>query len=354
MASGTPAPRERAAHHLRRQAELTASPLYRGLLTAAVLDVELGGPCWAALDGHEGDPIESALALRLLGGVHRLVLEGKAPDLAAFYPSVGGDPEAGDGDPWPAFATTVADNLAAVHESLDRPVQTNEVGRAAALVCGFLAVAGRWGLPLRMRELGASAGLNLRWDHFRYEHGGNGWGDGRAAVRFTDVYEGEGASPFGVDAVVADRRGCDRAPLDATTDEGRLTLMSYVWPDQPERFKLLEDAIAVAREVPAHVDEADAVEWASAQLEHAEPGTATIVFHSIFIQYLPPADRAALLGVIVAAGRRASDDAPLAWVRMEPEGLEHAAIRVTQYPGGDETVVAEAGYHGRPVRFTAG
>ena len=128
--------------------------------------------------------------------------------------------------------------------------------------------------------------------------------------------------------------------------------MSYVWPDQPERFKLLEDAIAVARRVPAPVDEADAVAWASAQLEHAEPGTATVVFHSIFIQYLPPADRAALQGVIVAAGRRASPDAPLAWVRMEPAG-DRAEVRVTHFPGGDEMVVAEAGFHGRPVRFAA-
>src|SRR4029077_11331664 len=76
---GTPEARDRAATHLRHQAQLTASSLYPRLLFAAADDADAGGPCWAALEGHERDPFSSALALRLLGGVHRLVLEGSAP-----------------------------------------------------------------------------------------------------------------------------------------------------------------------------------------------------------------------------------------------------------------------------------
>lgn len=346
MAAGTPEAREQAASHLTRQAQLTASPLYAGILRAAAEDAAAGGPCFDVLQGHERDPFSTALGLKLLGGVHRIVLEGKAPELAAYYPSAGGDP--GHGDPFPAFLTTVMAHMAVLRASLDLGVQTNEVGRAAALLPGFLAVADRWGWPLRIRELGSSAGLNLRWDHFRYERNGRGWGDPSSPVRFgDDVYETD--APFDISATVVDRRGCDRAPVDATTDEGRMRLMSYVWPDQPERFHLLEHAIDIARRVPAEVDEADAVEWASAQLEHAEPGTSTVIFHSIFIQYLKPADRAALEGLIVAAGRRATEDAPLAYLHMEP-GAALAQVLLTQWPGGDQQLVAEAGYHGRPVR----
>lgn len=346
MAEGTPEARERAAQHLRRQAQLTASPLYADLLTEAAGDAEAGGPCWTVLQGHERDPFSTALALKFLGGVHRIVLEGRAPELAAFYPSMGGDPS--KGDPFPAFLATVMGNTSELRQSLSYGVQTNEVGRAAALLPGFLAVSERWGLPLRIRELGSSAGLNLRWDHFRYERNGHGWGDPSSPVKFgDDVYENDG--PFGISATVVDRRGCDQAPLDATTDEGRMRLMAYVWPDQPERFHLLEHAIDIARQVPAEVDEADAVEWASHELEHAEPGTATVMFHSIFIQYLKPADRAALEGLIVAAGRRATEQAPLAYLHMEP-GAALAQVLLTQWPGGEQRLVAEAGYHGRPVR----
>ena len=42
------------------------------------------------LTGRGDDPVGSALALRFLGAVHRIVLDGRAPDLAALYPSVGG------------------------------------------------------------------------------------------------------------------------------------------------------------------------------------------------------------------------------------------------------------------------
>jgi len=231
VSDGTPEARERAAQHLRRQAELTASALYAAILVAASDDAAAGGPCWQVLQGHERDPFSTALALKFLGGVHRLVLEGKAPELAPFYPSVGGD--ANRGDPFPAFVTTVQQHIGELQKSLDLGVQTNEVGRSAALLPGFLAVANRWGLPLRIRELGTSAGLNLRWDHFRYDRNGRGWGDPSSVVRFgDDVFETD--APFDIGATVVDRRGCDRAPLDATTDEGRMRLMSYVWPDQPE------------------------------------------------------------------------------------------------------------------------
>jgi DNA-binding CsgD family transcriptional regulator len=60
-------------------------------------------------------------------------------------------------------------------------------------------------------------------------------------VRFEGVWEGDPPElPVSFD--VAERAGCDRNPLDATTRDGRLTLMSYVWPDQVERFTRLEAA----------------------------------------------------------------------------------------------------------------
>src|SRR6266516_3158603 len=70
------------AERLREQAAWTArlgSPLYTTRLEQAAADVEAGGPAWAVLAGYEADARASALALRFLGAVHRLVLEGRAP-----------------------------------------------------------------------------------------------------------------------------------------------------------------------------------------------------------------------------------------------------------------------------------
>ena len=55
-----------------------------------VADLRTGGVTAELLTGRGDDPVGSALALRFLGSVHRIVLDGRAPDLAAFYPSMGG------------------------------------------------------------------------------------------------------------------------------------------------------------------------------------------------------------------------------------------------------------------------
>ncbi len=321
-----------------------SSPVYGRVLDAVVVDLRAQGVCAELLTGRGDDPLGSALALRFLGALHRIVLEGRAPDLAAFYPSVGGNDT---GDPGPVFLETVRQHRDEVSGRIDDGVQTNEVGRAAVLVGGYASVARRTGLPLRVLEVGASAGLNLRWDHFAYDTGRVVAGDPDSPVRFERVWEGEPPElPRTFD--VAERAGCDRNPLDATTPDGRLTLMRYVWPDQLDRFARLDAAIEVARRVPAVVDEADAADWVAERLADPTPSLATVVVHSIVLQYLSHAARQRFREAVRSAGARATAGAPLAWLRMEPGG-DRAEVRLTTWPGGGERVVATAGYHGRPV-----
>jgi hypothetical protein len=71
------------------------STMYGQLLDRVGADVSEGGVFADVLSGHENDPGPSALALRLLGGLHRLVLDGRAPALRRWYPSVGGRWDAG-------------------------------------------------------------------------------------------------------------------------------------------------------------------------------------------------------------------------------------------------------------------
>jgi hypothetical protein len=341
--------RQAVADHLRWQAgwcERLGSPLYAELLGRAAEDIEAGGPAWAVLEGQEADPKDSsaALALRLMGSVHRLVLEGAAPDLARHYPSADGTP----GDVWPVFRAVLDEHRDELRELIARPVQTNEVGRSASLLGGFLTVAQETHLPLRLLEIGASAGLNLRWDRYRYESNGWSWGALTSPVRFTDVFQE--ATPEAVDCEIAERAGCDLAPVDPTTEEGRLTLLSYVWPDQVDRLGRLRGALEVARTVPATVERADAATWLEERLPDPPSGAATVVFHSIVFFYLDDAARARVRRLLEGAGAGATAGAPVAWLLLEMES-ERFEVRLRLWPGGQERLLATSTAHGPPVRW---
>lgn len=334
------------AGQLRWQAEMCGkigSPLYADLLERAAEDVETGGPVATPLRGHEDDPQLSVLGLRLMGAVNRLVLAGREPVLADAY---------GDGDParaWEALHDVVGRNGAELHELVDLPVQTNEVGRCNALLFGFMAVAGETGMPLRLLEVGASAGLNLRWDRYRYQAGDFSWGPTGSPVQLE--FGLEGSPPTLPPAVeIGARHGCDASPIDPTTEEGRLTLLAYIWPDQAERIARMQAALEVASELPARIDREPAASWTKRMLAEPAPGQATVLYHSIVMQYLSDEERSVFSDNLQAAGERATKGAPLAWLRMEPGG-ERADVHLTTWPGGETRRIARVGYHGSPVEL---
>ena len=270
------------------------SPLYAGLLGHAADDLLAGGPVADVLDGHLTDPWRSALGLRMLGGVHALVLTGQAGELAAFYPSAGGtaDPGPGGGRAWAALRQVLAGQRDAVRAWLSRPPQTNEVGRAAALLGGLRHIAAEAALPVRLVEVGASAGLNLRADRFCVQGDAGCYGDPSSPVVLAGGWQGQ--PPPAAPVQVAERTGGDRAPIDPVTPEGRLTLTAYVWPDQADRMARLRGALAVAAQLAADLRR----EAASDTLRRTvlADGTWTVLWHSIVRQYLDDAQRAAMAG----------------------------------------------------------
>ena len=346
---------ERMVALIREQAESCAalgSPLYEFLLQRVADDVEAGGPAYDVLRGHEDDPGPSALALRLMGGAHRLVLEREAPALALTYPSVGGS---GDHESaWAALRDLLADQGDELRRSLGRAPQTNEVGRSAALIGGLLHRSTGDRRPLRLVEIGASAGLNLRADRFRVELAdGRSIGPGSSAVVLADPWRGP-VPPLGGQLDVVERLGCDQAPLDPTTVEGRLRLTSYVWPDQPERLERLRGALAVAAEVPASVEASGAADFLDRLA--LQDGTTTVVWHSVMWQYLDPDEQARADQRLVELGSQASDAAGFAHLALEPRrrtpGGKHEFLLTLQcWPGGEERLLGSAAPHGIPTTW---
>ncbi|WGM30693.1 DUF2332 family protein [Brevundimonas sp. NIBR11] len=298
---------------------------------------------WPGNPSHEGD----ALPLRLAGGLHALARSDADAALSALYPPNAAPDE--DAQIWEILAGSLVSNAAQLDPWLDGPPQTNEVGRSGGLMAGLLVLAERFGLPLALYELGASAGLNSRLDRYAYRLGETDAGDAGSAVRLTPEWRGEG-SPPAAEVRVLRRSGVDRHPLDPTDPATRETLSAYVWADQRERLARLEAALAIAAATPARIDTGDAADWLEAELAvEPKPGLCRVVMHTIAFQYFPPDVQARVRARIEAAGAQATDDAPVAWLTYEAEGAgfeRWPMLRLRAWPDGRDIALARGHPHG--------
>jgi hypothetical protein len=304
--------------------------MYEQLLHRIADDVAAAGVFRRLLTGHERDPGPSALALRVVGGLHWLVIGGEATDLSRYYPSVGGtwDLESA----WPVVVATVEQHHATLRARLAQPPQTNEIGRSAGLV----------------------GGLNLRADRFWFSDDlGRSFGDAGSSVKMRAAWQG---TPLDLAArlEVVHRSGCDLAPVDPTSGEGERTLMSHVWPDQEHRLERLRGAIRVARRVPADVHPEDARTFVDAIA--LEVGTTTVLWHSVMWQYLAPAERLAVSQRVEELGSQATADRRFVHLFLEPgrrsSGREHEFLVVLAgWPGPTQRILGAAPSHGVPVSW---
>lgn len=338
----------------RAQAEQCArhgSPLTAALLRGAADDDEAGGPTSGLLAPFAEESSGSVVSLRFAGALHRLVLERRAPELGLHYQSVGGTAAAED--VWPIARRVVAEQAEALAEGIRRPVQTNEVGRAAALYGGLLHVTKQTGMPIRLLEVGASAGLNLLADRFAYQLDDSVvLGEPSSPVRLRRPWQGR-FPPYDVALEIRRRAGCDPQPLDPGSQADRLTLTSYVWGDQVERLERLRGALQIAASHFLGVEALPASVFLDRELAEAAPGAATVVWHSVVRQYLGAQERATVDRLLAEAGARATEDAPLFRLSLEPERRVQSTFRflvqLTAWPGGEQRTLAECLGHGPPV-----
>lgn len=320
--------------------------LYGALLAGMADDWEVGGVTCEVFEGWADADARQFPQLRMLAGLFRVVLRGDAPQLEGFYPVLGGDLD--HHDAWAVARPVVAAHAEELRESLREAPQTNEPARTVALLVGLAEAVRRTGLRrVRLLEPGASAGLGLNVDHYRFE--GDGWDAGPTASPL--VVGGCAATGFRPERLdVVSRRGCDVAPVDVTTEEGAAYLTSFVWPWQLDRHARLAAAVQVAREHPVVVDRAPASTWVAERLaEPVDDDVLTVVWHSVTRLYWPHDETAAMAAAVDAA----RGGIPLVHVAME-----HPRDFTTPDadPGMplleiDGDVVATCDHHGPPLRL---
>jgi hypothetical protein len=348
---------DRVLAHFREQSAFCAaygSPFTAQLIARMADDLTAGGPVADLVGRWPTNPRKDALSLRVVGALHHATLVGADPALAASYPAARADWSMDE--TWPLARAFLARERTSVSEFIRSAPQTNETRRSIALLAGFLAFAESHPGPIDTLEIGASAGLNLLWDRFAYRTASWAWG-GDSPVAIDAEWKGA-TPPLAARIDVRRRAASDLSPLDIADPAERLRLRSYVWADQPDRLARFDGAVALALEAGVRVERADAAEWLAARLPQRARDVATVVYHSIFLQYPPRTTREAIAAAIQSAGAQATEAAPLAWLRLEPETVLGGPLESTRmlldltiWPGGERRILAATDGHVRSVEM---
>jgi hypothetical protein len=235
----------------------------------------------------------------LLASVHYLLLRDGGHELAAWYRSLGGT---ATGDPGPAFTDFCLSRRAEIVDLMrHRLVQTNVVKRSTALRVGMATVASMTCEPVLLVEAGSSAGVQLRFDEYRYELAGRTWGRASSPVVVSTEWR-EGGAPPDLDRlpVIADRVGVDLNPIDATDPDERLWLRALIWPENTAQAALQDAALRVVAADPPRTVTGDMAAVLPEVVAGVPRGMPVVVFHSATRLHVPAERREGFDAAIAA------------------------------------------------------
>ncbi|WP_435109823.1 DUF2332 domain-containing protein [Nocardiopsis synnemataformans] len=249
---------------------------------------------------------------------------------------------------WEDFRAWLLEHWEAVRAVvLERHTQTNEVRRCATLLPVLSLLEG----PLALVEVGASAGLCLYPDRYRYSFdGGAPIGPAQSPVLLECATSGAVPVPERVPRVVW-RAGIDLNPLDVRREEDVRWLEALIWPGpyEDQRRERLRAAARVAAVEPPVLVAGDLVEELGAVAARVPAGARLVVMHSAVLAYLDETSRDAFVEAVRGLdGHWVSNEG----ARVLP-ALEGPRPRVgTDFALAlDGRVVAFAGEHGQRLTW---
>jgi len=327
------------------------SPLYERLARGVAGDVELLDIAAEAPDGQPPPQL-------MFAAVHALLLSGRDHRLAEFYPTCVDDPTSpAEADPFPAFREFCLDEENRVRDLVaTRRVQTNAVGRSAVLLPAFehvarITTAAR---PLALVEVGASAGLNLFWDRFRFEYEGYGvYGTPDSPVRIESTVRGNRDPPLPERVPdVGYRAGIDLNPLNVTDPADARWLQALVIPDQQRRHERLAAALDLAAADPPRLVEGDALDVLPDLLRDVPVEPVLCVFSTHMLYQLDQDAVDELEGML----REHGHERPVHWLSNVPSpDAESPVYRHVALRDGEREVtrLAEHESYGKWLRWVA-
>ncbi|HVX45134.1 MAG TPA: DUF2332 domain-containing protein, partial [Mycobacteriales bacterium] len=277
--------------------EFTSSPLYRQLCATAA-----GEPSILAWLTERRPGVQPTNLL--MAAIHHSLLQDPGHELAQWFGSVTTGPlrpAETAAAPFLDFCRSREGELRATIRR--RLVQTNVPKRTVALRLGLAAVAERIGEPITLVEIGASAGVLLRYDEYGYRIGDRRWGRADSPVQIDTEWRAAGPVPD-LDRLPEVTRpiGIDLHPVDVSDPAERAWLRALVWPENSHQARLLTGALDVVAAHPVPIHAGDGATCLPEILDGVPAGSPVVVFHAATLAHVPAPDRPAFTAAIEAVG----------------------------------------------------
>ena len=308
-----------AEHFGRAPAVFDSSPLYQALCLVVASDRELLELLTRRRPGQQP-------SFLLFGAVHQLLLGGAEHRLRDYYASVVDGAALDPGRAGQAFLDFCRQHRAPLAELIaSRLVQSNVLRRAIALRFALWAIGQRHDGPVHLIEVGASAGLLMNVDRYRYLIGGRAFGRPDAPVALDSRWRSEDPVPDLDDVPeIAGKTGIDLHPIDLADPAERLWLRALVWPEQRTAAALLDAAIDEARKERPAIIAGDAIDVCPALDRELPAGRTRVVFHAATRMHVAAERREQFDQAIDALSARG----PLYHIWLEPPDAPHHGFPV--------------------------
>jgi hypothetical protein len=296
------------------------------------------------------------LLILFFSAINFLVFEHPEHPFAQFYPALTTTPKPPT-EAYPSFRAFCLEQKEALQQLLPTArLQPNEVTRCANLLPAFELVWEREERkPLALIEIGSSAGLLLNWRRYFYAYNeGYRIGSEEAPVQISCQLEGKRLCLPLEKPSLAQCLGIDTAPVDMNNERDVRWLRSCIWPQERERYRLLDAAIALARQYPPRVLKGDACHLLPDLLSTIPPRQTICLFHCFALNMGSVQVKEQIVQTLIDASRERT----IYRLSLEPcfSGEERPRLELFAYRKEEVLYyerLAECTFHGERMQWLA-
>tara|TARA_Y100000588_G_scaffold102913_1_gene111987 strand:+ start:3050 stop:4087 length:1038 start_codon:yes stop_codon:yes gene_type:complete len=283
------------------ECEILFAPMYQYFSERVAADGELKSICSVV---EKGQPVPNLF----FGAIRFHLLSGLTHSLGDIYKKIQNGQPVDYEYAYRQLHSFCLDNAGLIRQTMsEKLVQTNVPARCSYLMPAFSKMCERFNIVnFHVVEIGASAGLNLLWDHYYYDYSDETHGNPLSPVHIKSAFKGE--SPLAGRShtyQVASRTGIDLNPINLSDPKDLLWLRSLVWPERIEEEKVLLSAVDYALNSNLYeLKKGNAISLLPMLLNDIPPQSNVFLFDTHVMNQFSIDDRAELDRIILAGSKQ--------------------------------------------------